>query len=453
MSNFLISLLALIVTLGILISFHEFGHFWVARRLGVKVLRYSIGFGRPLWLRRGRDGVEYVIAALPLGGYVKMLDEREGEVAPEDLHRAFNRQSVGRRFAIVAAGPLANFLFAVLAYGVMFMVGVPGEKPLVGEVRPGSIAEQGGFQAGDLIVAVDGEATPTLQGALLALVDRTMSGEVIEVQVRDEDDRSQLRFLDVRGQGRLAEADRILEELGISLWRPSLPAVVAEVQPEGPADEAGLQPGDRILAVDGQPIRDWEQWAEYVRERPGQTLVVRLERNGREEVLRITPKTIETEGGAIGRIGAIAQIPEEFTEAISVVVHYGPLDAMVQAADKTWDMSLLTLRMLGRMLTGKASLDNISGPITIARFAGQTATYGMIPFLSFLALVSISLGVINLLPVPVLDGGHLLYYLIELVKGSPLSETAQSLGQRVGVVVLLMLMSLALFNDFARLLE
>lgn len=453
MTNFLISLLALIVTLGILISFHEFGHFWVARRLGVKVLRYSIGFGRPLWLRRGRDGVEYVIAAIPLGGYVKMLDEREGEVVPEERHRAFNRQSVGRRIAIVAAGPLANFLFAILAYGVMFMVGVPGEKPLVGEVQPGSIAAEGGFQTGDLIVAVDGEPTPTLHAALLALVDRTMGGEVIEVRVRDEDDRLHRRYLDVRGREQLAEGGRLLESLGISPWRPPLPAVVAEVQPGGPAAEAGLQPGDRILAVDGQPIQDWEEWAEYVRERPGQTLTVRLDREGREEVLPITPKAVETEDGRVGRIGAMAKVPEEFREAIRVVVHYGPLEAMVQAVDQTWDMSLLTLRVLGRMVIGKASLDNISGPITIARFAGQTAVYGIIPFLSFLALISISLGVINLLPVPVLDGGHLLYYLIELVKGSPLSETAQNLGQRVGIVVLLMLMSLAIFNDFARLLE
>ena len=453
MTGFLISLLALIVTLGVLISFHEFGHFWVARRLGVKVLRYSIGFGRPLWLRRGRDGVEYVVAAIPLGGYVKMLDEREGEVAPEERHLAFNRQSVSRRIAIVAAGPLANFLFAIFAYGVMFMVGVPGEKPLVGDVQPGSIAQEGGLQAGDLIVAVDGEPTPTLQAALLALVDRTMSGEVIQVQVRDEDGRLHVRNLDVRGREQLAEGDQVMESLGISRWRPPLPAVVAEVQPGGPADEAGLQPGDRILAVDGQPIQDWGQWAEYVRERPGQNLVVRLERDGREEILRIATATVETEGGVIGQIGAIAEVPEEYREAVGVVVRYGPLQAMVQAADQTWDMSLLTLRMLGRMLIGTASLDNISGPITIARFAGETATYGIIPFLSFLALVSISLGVINLLPVPVLDGGHLLYYLIELVKGSPVSETAQGLGQRVGIVVLLALMSLALFNDFSRLVE
>lgn len=446
-----VSVLALLVTLGVLVTVHEFGHYWVARRLGVKVLRFSVGFGRALWSRRGgKDGTEYVIAAIPLGGYVRMLDEREGEVALEERERAFNQQPVTSRIAIVAAGASFNFLFAILAYSIMFMIGVSGTRPLLDAPVPGSMAAAAGFQAGDLITAVGDRATPTLQTVQLALLEHSMDQDTVEVRVEDNDGRTRVRTFDFSSAPKLEENAQLFSELGLSLW--PIPAVVGQILEGSPAEQSGLQVGDQIVAIDDQPVRDWQQLLTYVQAHPEETLAVSVMRDGQQYTLQVTPERVNTEQRDVGQIGISGQIPEELMAELQVVIRHGPLQAVIAGVGKTWDMSLFTLRMLWRMLMGKASLDNISGPITIAQFAGQSASIGWLPFLSFLALVSVSLGVLNLLPIPVLDGGHLLYYLIELFKGSPLPDVAQEFGQRLGIVLLFLLMSLALFNDLVRLL-
>ncbi len=451
MSEFILSILAFIITLGLLITFHEAGHFWVARRCGVKVLRFSIGFGQPFWCYRSPvDGTEYAITALPLGGYVRMLDERDGEVDPDEVHRAFNRQPIPVRMAIVAAGPVANFLLAIVLYAITFLIGVPGMRPVLDAPRPGSVAAFAGFQARDVITAIDGQSTPTLQDVTLALLDRGAAHRTITVQVQDSAGETRNRWLTLPDDA--LDPSRLLEQLGFVLWNPPLPAVIDRVQSGSAAARAGLQAGDRILAVQGQPLTGgWQQWTTLVRQHPQQSLQIDIERDGQRQSLPITPEAKPVGDKIIGFVGANARVPPEWLSELHVVQQYDPLTALGKAAQKTWNMSLLTLRMLGRMIIGQASLENIGGPITIAQVAGQSASIGLIAFLSFLALVSLSLGVLNLLPIPILDGGHLLYDFIAWLRGSPLSEQAQEIGQRVGFVVLILLMSLALFNDLTRL--
>ncbi|WP_459866295.1 sigma E protease regulator RseP [Endothiovibrio diazotrophicus] len=451
MSEFLSAAAAFLVAIGVLITVHEFGHFWVARKLGVKVLRFSIGFGRPLWRRNGRDGVEYVVAALPLGGYVKMLDEREGEVAPEELHLAFNRASVGRRIAIVCAGPLFNFLFAIAAYWAVLTIGVVGPKPLVGEIAADTPAAYAGLHAGDEIVSVAGRATPTWDVALAALLEAVLDAGETPLEVRDASGARRWRTIDLEAGAALAEGGELLKNLGIAPYRLKLEPVIDEVMADGAAAAAGLRPGDRVTAVDGLPVPDWDWWADYVKARPGVPLQVSVERGGASLTLTVTPREVQGGEGPVGRVGAAARIEPAQLEALRAELRYGPLEAFIPAVKKTWRMSLLTLRMLGKIVTGEASLDNVSGPISIARYAGQFAQAGAVAFLTFLAMISLTLGVLNLLPIPILDGGHLLYYLVEFAKGSPLSDQAQELGQRAGLAVLLALMGLAFYNDLARL--
>lgn len=452
MNTVLTSVAAFVVTLGILITIHEFGHYWIARRLGVKVLRFSIGFGRPLWRRlAGPDQTEYVVAALPLGGYVKMLDEREGEVKPEELSRAFNRTSVGRRAAIVAAGPVFNFLFAILAYWIMFVIGVEGVKPVVGEIQPASIAAQAGLKSNDEIVTVAGKATPTWEAVLFILLDKVYDKGEIELEVRDQDSRRRLHTLDLSGAPKGLDRGDLLENLGIRPVRPVLPAVIGEVEKGSAAEAAGLAKGDKILTADGAAIRVWDDWVNVVRKRPNQIIKMQIERAGAPLALEVKPAAVKAQTGIIGRIGAAPEPPTEIPAALRAVVRYNPAEALLQAGAKTWEMSALTLRVLGKMVVGQASLENLSGPISIAQYAGYSAQDGLASFLRFLAIISVSLGVLNLLPVPVLDGGHLMYYLIEAVTRRSIPARIEQLGQRIGVALLLGLTVLAFYNDLTRL--
>jgi len=452
--SILISIAAFVLAIGVLVTVHEFGHYWVARRMGVKVLRFSVGFGRPLWRKvAGADRTEYVIAAIPLGGYVKMLDERDGETVPgEDLDRAFNRQPVGKRIAIVAAGPAFNFLFAILAYWLMFMVGVAGVKPVVGDVAPASLAAEAGFVSGDRIVSVADTETPTWELASLALLERSLDSGRVAVQVETVDGREFVRWLDLSDTRRLLDEGPLLDKLGISPWRPKFDPVLGDLVSSGPALQAGLQSGDRILRADGEAVDSWQDLVSRIQSRPDADMLLEVERDASRMSITVHTGTREDNGRVVGVIGAYPHVDSAQFEAMRTTVRHGPMISFTQGVTRTWDMTVLTLRVLWRLVTGEASVKNISGPISIAEYAGVTAVIGLSAFLGFMAIVSISLGIINLLPIPVLDGGHLLYYLLEIVKGSPVSPQVEAVGQRVGMVMIALLMTLAFYNDIMRIL-
>lgn len=448
----LTSLLAFAVAIGVLVTVHEYGHYLAARAMGVKVLRFSVGFGRPLLSRRiGRDRTEFVVAALPLGGYVKMLDEREGDVAPEERYRAFNNKGLKARTFIVSAGPLANFLFAIVAYGAMFMIGVGGVRPVVGDITADSPAAVAGLERGEEILAVDGRAVRDWEQTNLRLLDHAVRGDTVPVLVRARDGREVERSLDLRDRQAILGQGQFLEQVGLAPYRPALVPRIGQVESGSPAAVAGLEPGDRVLAVDGDAIDDWNEWVRRIQANPEREQVVQVERGGQTIELRVTPESIATNGETIGRIGAGVDPDQPAVREMAVLVRQGPVEALVSGAARTWDVSILTVGILWRMVTGEASVKNISGPVTIAEFAGTTAVIGISAFLGFLALVSVSLGIINLLPIPLLDGGHLLYYAVEAVKGSPVSERAQMIGQQFGILAIAGLMLLALYNDLTRL--
>lgn len=440
-----------LVALGVLVTFHEFGHFWVARRCGVKVLRFSVGFGMPLLRWHDRRGTEFVIAAIPLGGYVKMLDEREGEVAAEELDQSFNRKSVRQRIAIVAAGPIANFLLALVFFWALAMLGSQQVRPVIGDVEAGSIAAKAGLSAGQEIVAVDGEPTTGWAAVNLQLVRRLGESGALQVLVREQgatvDSPRQLE-LDKWLKG--ADEPDPIRSLGIRPWRPALPPVLAELDPKGPAQAAGLKTGDRLLALDGKSLNDWQQVVDWVRVHPDTKIVLHVERDGAQIDV---PVTLASRGeskvpnGYLGAgVKAVDWPPQMLRE-----VSYGPLEAIGEGARRTWTMSVLTLESLKKMLFGELSVKNLSGPITIAKVAGASAQSGIADFLNFLAYLSISLGVLNLLPIPVLDGGHLLFYLIEWARGRPLSDRVQGWGIQIGISLVVGVMLLALVNDLGRL--
>jgi regulator of sigma E protease len=440
-----------LVALGVLVTFHEFGHFWVARRCGVKVLRFSVGFGMPLLRWSDRKGTEYVVAAIPLGGYVKMLDEREGDVPPELADQSFNRKSVYQRIAIVIAGPVANFLLAIVFFWVLAMLGSQQVRPVVGGVEPGSIAEKAGLSSGQEIVSVDGEAVSGWAGVNLQLVRRLGESGSIALNVRDQgSDVETPRSLVLNDWLKGAAEPDPIRSLGIRPWRPALPPVLAELDPKGPAQAAGLKTGDRLLALNGEPVDEWQKVVDWVRVHPDTRISVGVERNGARLDVPVDLVTRGEGTAATGYLGAgvkgVDWPPEMLRE-----VSYGPVAAVAEGARRTWTMSVLTLDSLKKMLFGELSVKNLSGPITIAKVAGASAQSGVGDFLNFLAYLSISLGVLNLLPIPVLDGGHLLFYLIEWVRGRPLSEKVQGWGVQIGVSLVVGVMLLALVNDLGRL--
>ena len=429
---------------------HEFGHFWVARRCGVKVLKFSVGFGQTLWSKQGKDGTEYVLAAIPLGGFVKMLDEREGDVPTADLDKTFNRKPLSSRVAIVAAGPIANLLFAVLAYWFIFVVGISGTRSIIGDIKPESPAAQAQLVSGDEIRRIDGQTTPTWLAVNKALLHKSEDGGKVELTI-NSGGTEVLRTLNVpKWQFDSSSPISLVQSLGLNPITIPYKPIIGTVIAGGAAERAGIQPGDELISADDKLIDNWLDWVTLVRTSPDITLSVTVKRIDQIIKVLLTPERTQDN---IGKIGAGVDASKTvFPTELQAELRYSPITAIGQAIRETWQFSSSTVKSLGGMLMGTVSSKNIGGPISIAQYAGASAERGLISFVSFLAMISISLGILNLLPIPVLDGGHLAMYLVEWLRGSPLSEQTQQQGQKIGMLLLLMLMFLAFFNDLSRLL-
>jgi regulator of sigma E protease len=451
MIDLLYTIISFLIAIGILIAIHEFGHFWVAKKLGVKVLRYSIGMGKPIWKKTfGPDKTEFVLAAIPIGGYVSMLNEHEGEVADDEKHRAFNRQPIWKRSLIVLAGPLFNFFLAILIYWGISVWGVEGVKPIIKQVEINSIASQAGLKKGDQIVDVEGWDTPTWDAVFQEAIPKLISRSRLSITVKDKSGAISHHQLDLSTVNINRSIKRPMDEMG--MYSFELPAVIDKVIEGKSAESAGLRAGDRIVKLGDKKINHWYQVAHYLEDKANQTFPIVVEREGELLTYSITPYEENIKGIKIGRIGAAVQIPEQrATDFEKAVNQYSPIAAIGYALHRTWIVTYTTGKALSLMVTMQMSLSNISGPINIAVVAGKTASIGVIQYILFLAIVSISLGILNLLPIPILDGGHLVYYVIEAIKGSPVSEYTEAVGQRIGIMFLVMLMLLAFYNDIMRL--
>jgi regulator of sigma E protease len=450
----LIFVASFLVAIGILVAVHEFGHYWVAKKLGFKVLRFSIGFGKPLLMRVGRDAdrTEYCLAAIPLGGYVKLLDEREGDVAPAELHRSFTRRPVAHRVAVLLAGPAMNLIFASLLYAVLAMVGTEIIKPVVGEVRLDSPAAVAGLRRGDEIVRVGERKVDDIEALQINMIREFSAEGVVPLRVRRDGSERSVTLRVNQDRRALTEPGRLLPGLGFDLATWNAKTLIQAAPPDSAGARAGLRTGDRLIAVDGQPVANMSDFVATVKAAPGRDISIELERAGAQmRIVAAVPQVME-QGRPIGQLGITLQEGGARTWPPGLIEtrRSGPVDALVGGVEKTWDMSALTVEMLWRMLTGQVSAKNISGVVSIAEFAGISAYLGITAYLAFLAIISVSLGVLNLMPVPLLDGGQIVYQLVEGVKGSPLSERAQNFGQQVGIALLVVLMSLAFYNDISR---